>query len=59
MVLDLKIQTTEQPASNSIPTREIDRSFDLVNGPWNIHTAELVTRKVRLFDAMGELEHYG
>ena len=58
MVLNLEIQASDDRRQQSAVAGEIDRRFDLVNGPGGFHPAGAWRgeRKGRLLDAMCQLE---
>ena len=58
-MLDLKIQTTQEPTLDSTALREIHSGFDLMYRPGIFHRAGVLLRqwKLGLFNAMSKLKH--
>src|SRR5687767_9806559 len=59
VMLDLKIQTTKEPALHSTASREVHRGFDLMDRPGTFHRVGVLLRhrELGLFNAMSKLKH--
>src|SRR6476620_2270168 len=59
-MLDLEIESAEEPAEDAAAAGEIDGGLHLVDGPVGFHSCAALNRdgEIGLADAVGELEHH-